>query len=175
LFDNGCIKIIDRKKNIFKLSHGEYITPDRIEAVYSSVPCVSQMFVYGHSEKVSFKINPNLSHHLFLELLSSYCRSRKGRIKNTCSQKPYYHKFIRGIILFSTIKKEIFTGDLVSPRKSFYFNNIYKVLDDTAKEAGLKGFEKIKNVYFEPNPFTIENNLLTPTFKLKRIVATKVC
>ena len=32
---NGSIKIIDRVKNIFKLSHGEYICPSRLEEIYA--------------------------------------------------------------------------------------------------------------------------------------------
>lgn len=43
-----------------------------------------------------------------------------------------------------------------------------KELESYAKESDLKGFEVVKNIALEPVPFSVENNLLTPTFKLKR-------
>jgi len=45
------LSIVDRAKNIFKLSQGEYIAPEKLENIFVQSTYVQQCYVYGDSLK----------------------------------------------------------------------------------------------------------------------------
>ncbi|CAH8320657.1 unnamed protein product [Eruca vesicaria subsp. sativa] len=48
---NGVLKIIDRKKNLIKLSQGEYVALENLESIYGQNSVVQDIWVYGDSFK----------------------------------------------------------------------------------------------------------------------------
>jgi long-chain acyl-CoA synthetase len=47
-------------------------------------------------------------------------------------------------------------------------------LNRLAVENKFSGLEKIKQIHLTLDPFTIENDILTPTMKIKRNIARKI-
>ena len=139
----NAIKIIDRVKNIFKLSQGEYVAPEKLENVLIDSKFVEQIFVYGDSYQnylISI-IVPNKAK--VVEFLKS---------KNIeCNNENCIQHFEN-----EELKKEIL-----------------KDLETMGRKADFKGFEIIKKIYLSPEPFTVENDLCTPTLKIRRHVAKK--
>ena len=45
------MQIIDRRKNFFKLTQGEFIAVEKLEIAYAQSPFVAQIFVYGDSTR----------------------------------------------------------------------------------------------------------------------------
>ncbi|GFP86723.1 long chain acyl-coa synthetase 4 [Phtheirospermum japonicum] len=58
---DGSLKIVDRKKNIFKLSQGEYVAVENLENIYGLVPDIDSIWIYGNSFESCLVavINPN--------------------------------------------------------------------------------------------------------------------
>ncbi|XP_050392074.1 long-chain-fatty-acid--CoA ligase 5 isoform X1 [Patella vulgata] len=133
---SGTLKIIDRKKHIFKLAQGEYIAPEKIENVYVRSSLISQVFVHGDSLQACLIgiVVPDP------DLLPKFCKQKLNLTGN-----------ISDLARNPEVKKAIM-ADLV----------------EVGKKSGLQSFEQIKDVYVYPEMFSVENGLLTPTFKAKR-------
>lgn len=136
---NGAIKIIDRAKNIFKLSQGEYIAPEKLENIYAQCPIIQQSFVYGDS----------LQHYLVAVIVPDF-----GQAKHFAES--------HGITYEEAFQHAEFKAQVI------------KDMDAKAKEHNLTSLEKIKKVYLCNYLFTVENDIITPTFKIKRNIAKKV-
>ena len=53
-------------------------------------------------------------------------------------------------------------------------NEIMKDIEELGRLNNLSGLERPKDIYLTSEPFSIENNILTPTMKLKRNVCKEV-
>ncbi|XP_061574754.1 long-chain-fatty-acid--CoA ligase 3a [Cololabis saira] len=49
--EDGCLKIIDRKKDLVKLQAGEYVSLGKVEAVLKNCPLVDNICVYANSDE----------------------------------------------------------------------------------------------------------------------------
>ncbi|KAL5704967.1 long-chain-fatty-acid--CoA ligase [Ranunculus cassubicifolius] len=132
---NGAMKIIDRKKNIFKLSQGEYVAVENLESTFGQCPLITAIWVYGNSFE-SFLVAVVVPEKKVIEDWAA-SQNETGDFQSLC-EHPKARKYI-----------------MDEPNSIGRKNN-------------LRGFELLKAIYLEPNPFDFQRDLITPTFKLKR-------
>lgn len=139
----GRFKIIDRKKNVLKLAQGEYISPERIENVYmGSTNLVTMAYVHGDPKESTlvavFGIDP-------------------------VTFAPYAGKILKKPILASDKQALKIAANDPRVKKTFL-----ELLDDIGRRHKFNSYERVRNCYLDIDPFTMDNELLTPTLKLKR-------
>lgn len=151
---NGTLSIIDRKKNIFKLSQGEYIAVEKVENTYAKSATINQIWVYGNSFK------PKIVAVVVPDALGVVANVLKDKFD--CAATPATPEWI------SAFEKCCESEDVRKEIKEWVFTDMKK---NTGK---LKGFEKIATIHVELKldqllqGFNVDNNCLTPSFKLKR-------
>merc|ERR1719336_1055941 len=159
---NGTLSIIDRKKNIFKTAFGEYIAVEKIESAYGKAASVGQVWIYGNSFK-SFVVAVCVPDALWVK----ENLMKKGLWKDEKQNEP-----VPGTTDFAGKFKTVVNENMEAVKEM--------VLNDMRTQEGdLKRFERLKDILIECEidnllqGFNVENNLLTPSFKLKRPILLK--
>ena len=128
-YHDGSFKLIDRKKNFFKLQQGEYVSAEKVEMIYNKSYFISQIFVYGDS----------LQCYLIAIIVPDEAYIRKYWAKdNGFSDSSAFSE----ICANEKLHKDIL-GDM----------------DAKAKEGKLLGFEIVKKIHIEPNLWTPDDLL----------------
>ena len=144
----GRFQIIDRRKNVLKLAQGEYVSPERIEGVLlSGCNYLAQAFVHGDSLQTFLVAIAGVQPDIFAPYASKVLNS---------GISPTDIEAIRAACTNEKVKAAVL-----------------KDLDKVSRRNKLMGYERVKNVRLEVEPFSIENETLTPTLKLKRPMAAR--
>jgi len=138
----GRLKIIDRVKNIMKLAQGEYVAVEKIENMYAASSLIQQLYVHGDS----------LQDYLIGVLVPD---------------PPVFAKLVGAVTSKQVAAEDVMalTNATKDPR---VIEAALTEINKEARRAGLKGFETVKRLLLTMEPFTVENGLLTPTFKVRR-------
>merc|ERR1711998_479776 len=139
---DGTLSIIDRKKNIFKLAQGEYVAAEKIEMCVSKSKYVAQPWIYGNS---------------FFPMLVAVVTPDWNEVGPAAKEAGWYDESLVEMAKKPECKKFILDAMIAE-----------------GKAAKLKSFELPQAVHLEGTinelfqGFSIDNDCLTPTFKLKR-------
>ncbi len=143
------LKIIDRKKEIFKLAQGEYIAPSKLEGEYSKSRYVANLCIYGNSFKNFLVAVIVPDKETVFEFLKRKGKTNASSLKElNCKIEDYFSDM--------DLTQEI--------RDDF---------DLLAKQSNFNSLERIKGFIVSPREFTIQNGCLTATLKLARNVIVK--
>ncbi|CAH8603425.1 unnamed protein product [Dicrocoelium dendriticum] len=144
----GALKIVDRCKNMFKLTQGEYIAAEKVQGIYQCCPLVQNSFLDGDSSRAFavVVVHPNFA------VLRSELVKAGGKISLSFPNS-------KTEVLSSLNEVELCSN--LDVRKY-----ILSRMNALGRQRGLNGFELAKSIFLTPNEFTIENGLLTPTLKL---------
>eukprot|EP00285_Hemiselmis_virescens_P009398 CAMPEP_0173378912 /NCGR_PEP_ID=MMETSP1356-20130122/2019_1 /TAXON_ID=77927 ORGANISM="Hemiselmis virescens, Strain PCC157" /NCGR_SAMPLE_ID=MMETSP1356 /ASSEMBLY_ACC=CAM_ASM_000847 /LENGTH=695 /DNA_ID=CAMNT_0014332143 /DNA_START=57 /DNA_END=2144 /DNA_ORIENTATION=- len=138
---DGALQIIDRKKNIFKLSQGEYVAPESIEAACTPSKFVSQVFVYGNSLEPCTVAIVVPDKDVIMPFAAS--KGIRGSMKDVCAS--------------AEIKKVIYDDMKLLATASGVKG--YEMPKDIWLEGEINALGQ---------GFNAENDCLTPTLKMKR-------
>jgi long-chain acyl-CoA synthetase len=158
VLDNyGRLYIVDRKKNLFKLAQGEYIAPEKLEISFSRSPFIAQIFVHGDSLKSELVaiVVPDMEYSIV------YAKKNGLLPPDTVEPAAVLPGAPPHPLLVSLCENSVFK------------NALAKAIQEIAVSEKMRGFEFIKAFHLEPQQFSAESGLLTPTFKLKRAEAAK--
>jgi long-chain acyl-CoA synthetase len=116
---NGTLSVIDRKKNLVKLSGGEYIALERLETVYRSSQYVQNIMIYA-TQDASKPMAVVFAHEANLKPLHDLAGNDAGDFEKVCKSKAVRDAVLKdlnavgkkaGLKPLETLQTVVLTGE----------------------------------------------------------------
>ncbi|KAG0268210.1 hypothetical protein DFQ27_007319 [Actinomortierella ambigua] len=139
----GYLKDERMTREAIDLAQGEYVAAEKIEnQLLAKVSLIQQIFVHGDSHESYLIAIVVPEPEIFLPFVKQILDTDISSSNSLAFREACSHPQMRSAML--------------------------QVIIDAGKALQLKGFEIPRAIFIEPTPFSIENGLITPTFKIKR-------
>lgn len=136
------VRIIDRRKNMFKLAQGEYVSGEAIEGVLLQSPYIASVFVHGDSTQpypVAVVVPDRAA-------LCAWVPAHAPQLAQAAAARD-----MRALCASAAVR------DLVLAE-----------ITRLSRAAGLKGYEFVHHVHLHDTPFDEARGLVSSSLKLKR-------
>ena len=140
LAPDGSLRLSDRKKSLFKLAQGEYVSPERVEGALGAAKSVDQVWVTGDSLRA---------------VPVAVATANPDAITALAARLPGAPPVAKSTLADLCASPAVVAAVLAD-------------LERAARAARLRAFEIPRALILEPAPWTVDDGLITPTFKLKR-------
>jgi long-chain acyl-CoA synthetase len=140
------VRLIDRRKNMFKLAQGEYVSGESIEGLLLQSPYIASVFIHGDSTQpypVAIVV-PNE------ETIFEWAATQPG-LEAVAEAKDM------GALCGSDTANKFLLSEITR----------------LSKQGGLKGYEFVHHIKLHETPFDEERGMVSPSLKLKRHVLKK--
>ena len=140
------VRIIDRRKNMFKLAQGEYVSGESIEGTLQQSPYIESVFVHGDSTQ-PYPVAIVVPSTAVFDWAAAHAADDPELARAAESRDMH-------AICESSAVRDMIVADIAR----------------VSRAAGLKGYEVVHHIHLHDTPFDEARNMVSASLKLKRHV-----
>jgi fatty acid CoA ligase FadD9 len=153
LHPGGNVVLIDRMRALFKLAHGEFVAPQRVEQILETLPLIANCWVTGRAAAeypiAVIQLDMHAVEAWLLSEASGDCTSRIPSDTN------------------ATVQPTPLSASVICEPGSALEHAVLASIKNVGSDS-IRAFEMPRAILLEAEPWTVASGLVTGTFKLRR-------
>ena len=163
--DSGKIVLIDRRKALFKLAHGEFVAPQKVEQILETLPLIKSCWVTGRAAAEYPVAVVHVDERVAIKVLA-LLRDQRNASSTALHPSATIDGVDGGASQADMVGVDIRLEALCTPG-----SDLERAVMASIKRVDpglIRSFERPRGIVIELQPWTVESGLVTGTLKLRR-------